>query len=174
MPDWKNFKEGNISKLVLAQGFWKTMLLPRDSKSGAKKWTLSNSILHQKISAMEELSECASWWKNDWQKQQWQGHCTEVHIWRASSKAGLHQEWILQTSRGRCPYCQRRHKRVETLFFFFINCALRSKKWNRKTLSLVSAISGTLKAISMSSPPPKVFICKALVLFHFVKYLELK
>ena len=28
MPDWKYFKEGNLSKMVEAQGFWKTTQLP--------------------------------------------------------------------------------------------------------------------------------------------------
>lgn len=44
---------------------------------------------------MIEPPERAWVWKKNWQKQQWQGHCTEMQIWRASNEDG-HKEFNKQ------------------------------------------------------------------------------
>lgn len=148
MPDWKYFKEGNLSKLVEAQGFWKTTQLPWDSKSELKHghiqthyfiWKFRPWLNLLNMHQDERKTEKSSNGRDTAQKCKCEGL-----VMKPVTRSSINKNGSCQTSSERLPYCQRRHKWVETLFFF--NCTLGRKQWNRKTLSPVLAISGALKA----------------------------
>lgn len=70
---------------------------------------------------MIERPERASGWKKNWQKQQWQGHCTEMQIWKAGNEAGYKEfnkpEWILPEQQWKTPILPEKAQVSRNTFF---------------------------------------------------------